>query len=255
LEDEKMSTINNEIHAQRKVLAAEIDGWLERKFTDENYKTTREWSFDGERNPCLIVNHMQIGIAGRDGEYTGADADQQWEALERLGTIDKQKQLIAAFRERNLPIIYVAVLPNPTGFTPKWGFIFEMVNRVAPAGRLDNPHLQETTQIIPELGRLPEEPIVYHSGVCPMTGSFLHEYLKKYNVSEIVLTGWTAHSTLYNSLLQFVDNWYSVVIPADATGAPKCDQQAVDAVLDMMMNMYGLVTTVDDVIEHLPHGK
>src|ERR1035437_6194253 len=102
--------IDPKIRANRDRLENEITGWKERDFTGENYKTKREWAFDEGHKPCLIVNHMTIGIAGRDGEYTGADADMQWEALNELGTIDKQKQLIEAFRARNLPIIYVSVI-------------------------------------------------------------------------------------------------------------------------------------------------
>ena len=118
-------------------------------------------------------------------------------------------------------------------------------------GLLDDPELQETTKIIPEIGKLPEEPDFYHTGHSPLTGNHLEEYLRQFGVMDIVLTGWTAHSTLYNSLLQLTNHWYSVVVPRDATGAPERDEDCADIVLNKMMRMYGLVSTVDDVIAHL----
>jgi len=211
-----------------------------------------EWSFDG--NPALIINHMQVGIAGT-GEYSGAPFEQEVKAMKKLGTIEKQKKLIAAFRERNLPVIFVSVIANAIGFIPKWGFILEMTRLKAPKGNLDNPRVKELCEVIPELGRLPEEPLFYHTSHSPLTGNNLEHYLRNLGVKDIVLTGWTAHSTLYNSLIQFTDRYFSVVIPKDATGAPERDADCADIVLRKMARMWGLVTTVDDVIVHLPDNR
>jgi len=208
-----------------------------------------EWSFDS--TPALVVNHMQVGIVG-EGTFSGAPIAQERKQLERLGTIEKQKKLIAAFRERNLPVIFMSVVPNPIGYTPKWGFIFEMAGRVAPKGRTDNPDMAAAVKTIEEMGQLPHEPLLLHTGTSPMTGSHLEEYLRQFGTREIVMTGWTAHSTLYNSMVQLTNHWYSVVVPADATGAPDRDLDCSDIVLRKMMRMWGLVTSVDDVIERLP---
>jgi nicotinamidase-related amidase len=220
-----------------------IPGWVDGKWE------VPEWSFDG--NPALIINHMQVGIAGT-GEFSGAPHSQEKKAMDRLGTIERQKKLIAAFRERNLPLVFMSVIPDPIGYLPKWGFIFEMSKLKAPKGQLNNPKLAELTEVMPEMGRRPEEPLFYHTGHSPLTGNHLEEYLRQFCVRDIVLTGWTAHSTLYNSMIQFTNHWYSVVVPRDATGAPERDQDCADVVLNKMMRMWGLVTTVDDVIAHLP---
>jgi hypothetical protein len=39
---------------------------------------------------------------------------QEKEAMDRLGTIEKQKKLIAAFRERKLPVSFISVLSRGT---------------------------------------------------------------------------------------------------------------------------------------------
>lgn len=226
-------------------LSDKIPGWGTGKWE------VPEWSFDG--NPCLIINHMQKGIAG-SGKFSGAPFDQEVEAMKKFNTIENQKKLIAAFRERNLPIIWISVIPNPFGKVPKWGVIFEMNKACAPVGHLDNPEMLECVQIMDELGRLPSEPLVCHTGHSPMTGNNLDDMLKQMNVHDIVLTGWTIHSTLYNSLLQFTNHWYSVVVPKDCSGSPKQDEDCM-YIAQKMMRMYGLVTTMDDVIAHLPDNK
>ena len=225
-----------------------IPGWS----TREMWKYSEEWSFDG--NPALVINHMQMGIAG-NGKFSGAPHSQELEAMKELNTIEMQKKLIAAFRERNLPIVFISVVPNPIGYLPKWGYIFKMTGLVGPKGHLNNQELAECCEVIPELGRLPEERILYHTGTCPMTGSHLDEYLRQFGVRDIVLTGWTAQSTLYNSLVQLTNAWYSVVVPKDATGGPLPSRDITELVLKKMMRMWGLVTTVDDVIAHLPNNK
>ena len=227
-------------------LADKIPGW------DTGEWEVPEWKFDA--NPALVINHMQIGIAGT-GKMSGAPYAQEKEAMDRLHTIEKQKKLIAAFRERNLPIVFISVIPDPIGYLPKWGHIFEMSEFCAPKGHLNNPELTKMCEIMPEMGRLPSEPVLCHTGHSPMTGSHLDEYLRQFGVREIVLTGWTIHSTLYNSMLQFTNHWYSVVVPADASGSPKRDEDCGDIVMRKMMRMWGLVTTVDDVIAHLPDNN
>src|SRR4030042_3441858 len=150
-----------------------MPGWKDGKWE------VPEWKFDG--NPALIINHMQVGIVGT-GEFSGAPHEQEAKSIKDGDIIGYQKKLLKGLRERNLPIIFVSVIPNPIGFLPKWGFIFEMSKEKAPAGRLNNPKLAELTEGIPEMGRQPNEQLVYHTGTCPFTGSHLDEILRHHGV-------------------------------------------------------------------------
>jgi nicotinamidase-related amidase len=208
-----------------------------------------EWSFDG--HPALIVNHMQEGIVG-SGRFTGCAVEEQRAYFDsHPHVIANQKRLLAAFREKGYPVIFISVVPNPLGFTPKWGFIFRMINRCAPLGHLDNPEVAGLVQVIPELERRPDEPLLCHTGTCLFTGSNLNDVLRHSGVTDLVITGFTAHSTVYNSVIQATDMYYSVVVPADSTGSPGRDAAAGEIVLSQMIFMYGLVTTTEDVIKHL----
>lgn len=219
-----------------------IPGWKDGKWK------VPKWKFDG--NPALIINHMQVGIVGT-GEFSGSPHEQEAKSIEEGDIIGYQKKLLKAFRGKKLPIIFVSVIPNPIGILPKWGFIFEMSAAKAPAGRLNNAKLAKLTEVIPELGRRPDEQLVYHTGTCPFTGSHLEEVLRHHGVKDLVLCGYTAHSTIYNTVVQATNHWYSVVVPREATGAPERDKDCAEIVLNKMIRMWGLVTTVDDVIAHL----
>ena len=207
------------------------------------------WKFDGR--PALIINHMQQGIVGT-GRFTGAPVEQQKAYLDsHPEIIGNQKKLLAAFREKGYPIVFISVIPDPIGYVPKWGFIFDMLRRCAPHGNPSNPEVAEMIEVIPELGRRPEEPLLGHTGTCLFTGSNLNEYLRHEGVTDLVITGFTAHSTVYNSVIQATDMYYSVVVPRDSTGSPGRDEQLAGVVLDQMMRMYALVTTTDEIISHL----
>ncbi len=227
----------------RAKLNADIPGWSTGEWA------VPEWSFDGR--PALIINHMQEGIVGT-GRFTGAPVDQQQAYLEsHPQIIANQKKLLAAFREKGFLRIFISVIPDPIGYVPKWGFIFQMLDRCAPHGHLDNPDVAAMAQVIPALGREPQELLLGHTGTCLFTGSNLNEVLRHHGVTDLVITGFTAHSTVYNSVIQATDMYYSVVVPGDSTGSPGRDAACAEIVLSQMMRMYALVTTTDDVIAHL----
>jgi len=130
-----------------------------------------------------------------------------------------------------------------------------MATAAAPLGYLDNPDVREGCQVIPDLERRPEERVLYHTGTSLFNGTNLEQVLRHHGVEELVLSGFTAHSTVYNSVVIATDLYYSVVVPRDSTGSPGRDVGNDEFVFDKLMPMYALVTTTDDVIKHLPQGE
>ena len=176
-----------------------MKGWQDGKWE------VPKWEFDGK--PALLIMHMQQGsrVPGR----SPALRTSRKRNPSKRARFSITKKLLKAFRQKKLPIIFVSVVPNPIGFLPKWGFIFEMSRQKAPVGRLDNPALKAGTDLIPELDRQPGEYLLHHTGICAFTGSHLNDVLKHHEVHDLVLAGYTAHSTVYNAVVQAVDNWYS----------------------------------------------
>lgn len=223
-------------------LNSAIIGW------DDGKWEMPKWEMDGK--PALLVIHMQQGIAGK-GTFSGGPIYQQVKDIKESGIIKKQKALLKAFREKKLPVIFVNVIPNPIGFVPSFGFIFRMIKeKKAPIGYLDNPTLRAEVEVIPEMERQPSDYLLYHTSISAFN-SDLDAVLKHHCVRTVVITGYTAHSSVYNTCIRAADLWYSVIVPRDATSSPARDYQAYKAVMEQMIWMYGMVSTTDDVIAHL----
>ena len=79
-----------------------------------------DWEMIGK--PALVILHMQEGIVGNRRMFPGKDKD-----IELAGVLPHQQALLKAFRDRELPIVYVNALPNPIGILPAYGFHFRKV--------------------------------------------------------------------------------------------------------------------------------
>jgi len=210
-----------------------------------------KWKMDGK--PGLVILHMQQGIVGT-GSYVGKE---WWErgikAVKEDGIIGKQQELLKAFRNKNLPVIFVNVLTNPMGTVPAYGKLWKMAEKENRGGNrlLDLPEVQEGLRTIPELGQRSDEPLLITWLIGAFSNSGLDIMLKLKGVKTIVLTGFAAHSAVYNTLVQAADLWYSVVIPRDSTTSPREEKLGYDAVMECMAPTLSLVTTTEDVISHL----
>lgn len=210
-----------------------------------------EWKMDGK--PGLVICHMQKGIVG-NGYFTGHE---WWErgdkAIKESGMIAKQQALLKAFRDKKLPVVFVNVLHNPLGHTPAYGRLWNMIRDPRVDGRkmLESSAIREGLEVIPELNRRPDEPLLINWTVGSFSNSGLDIVLKRQDVKTIVLTGFAAHSVVYNTLVQAADLWYSVIIPRDSTTSPADLRLGYDTVMDIMAPSLALVTTTKDVIAHL----
>lgn len=209
------------------------------------------WKMDGK--PGLVICHMQKGIVGT-GSYTGHD---WWapgaKAIKDSGMIPNQQALIKAFREKKLPVIFANVLHDPLGHAPAYGKLWQMFRdaKVDGSKLLESSAIREGLEVIPELDRKSDEPLLIHLPIACFNHSGLDVVLRKENVKTIVLTGFSAHSAVYNTLVQAANLFYSVIIPRDSTATPADAQLGYDAVMDCMAPTIALVTTTQDVIAHL----
>lgn len=233
-----------------------ITGW-----DDGEFQPPEHWEFDG--NPALVVCHMQEGIVGR-GKYgamfTGCPADQEYAYLDaHPEIIQNQQKLLKAFRDRGLPVIFVSTcMPTHTGFIPKWGTIWNMMKSRLSGSDLDrtniftNQALIESVQCIPEMERRPEEPVLVHTGTTAFTATDLDAILRYHGVNELVITGFTVHSTVLLTALTAADHYFSSVVPIDSTGSPGRDEHLGVIAKKYLLPHTAMATTTEDVINHLP---
>jgi nicotinamidase-related amidase len=203
-------------------------------------KAVGAWQMHGK--PALVVNHMQASILDNKSEYNFGPLVRQ------SGMIERVRALLDAFRERNLPIVYLGAVMGDGGLQhrlPAYGKLFDMIR--SNIDKLDDREAART--VIAELGRRPEEPVLTNWLLGGYTQSGLDTWLKVNHVDTVVMTGFATHSVVFNATIQACDNWYSVVIPRDAMTS------FLPALSETMLNelfpFYSKVTTTADVIAHL----
>ncbi len=191
-----------------------------------------DWQMNGK--PALLILHMQHGFAKHNREL--------WE---KSGIIVKQQALLKAFRNKNLPVIYISVVLNPPvgGKQPVYGLIWKQ--------NINNPiNDPRDLEIIPELTPKSGEPVLINWPTGAFNNSGLDGTLKLYGVDTIVPTGFSATGVVYSAMQGAADRYYSTIIPKDATISPSA--KAYEVFIDSIAPALSLVTTTDDLIAHLP---
>jgi nicotinamidase-related amidase len=213
-------------------------------YSKEDFKMA-EWKIDGK--PGLVVMHMQSSILG--DELKGNPYYNEFnKAIRESGMIDRTRELLKAFRDRNLPVVFVNAMMGMGGLQrklPAYGKLFDMIR--ANISTLDN--YETASKVIPELGRRPEEPVLINWLLGAFSYSGLDTWLKVNGVNTVVLAGFATHSVVFNALIQACDLWYSVVAPRDAMTTWL--KPLGETMLNELFPFYSLVTTTKDVIAHL----
>ena len=75
----------------------------------------REWKMEGK--PALVLLHYQEGIIGK-GEWIQGWYEPAKQACIKSGMFENTKALLDAFREKDLPVVFVNAIPNPIGKLP-----------------------------------------------------------------------------------------------------------------------------------------
>jgi len=190
------------------------------------------------------------------------DLQEEYRAFS-LGIIDNVADLINAFRDQNLPVIwsYWARRPNDDfKYSPA------MDNFYGPEG-MDNEKnglfifAENGCDILPEIApKTPEEEaMAFPSRDLNMFWNFddkgnsiLDEMLKARDIDTIVLTGsWTDECILSTALNAF-SRGYDVIIPRDAVATVTAQHNTA---LDIMAGVCCKVEWTKDVLEYIKSGK
>ena len=202
-----------------------------------------DWKMHGK--PALLILHMRTGLKKVEAEV-----------LKRTGILPRQQKLLAAFRSKNLPVIYVNDAPFPLGgdlHFPVYGSLWEGVAKVGPeqdkSTALGFASYEEMTEVIPELAPQPGEPVLLSWPFDPFNESGLDQTLRLCGAETLVMVGFASYGGVYGALQVAADLYYSVIIPEDASAGPSAE--ANEVFMETMAPMHALVTTTDDVIAHL----
>lgn len=219
----------------------------------------KEWKMEGK--PALVLLHYQEGIIGK-GTWIQGWYENAKKACEEVGMFENTKALLAAFREKNLPVVFVNAIPNPIGKLPKYGYLMDK-NRehYNDAVMFENEDLIEGLKVMPEMERRSNEPVLYNWLLAGFTQSGLDAYLRSQGAETLVICGFALNSVVYHTAVQATDLWYNCIIPSDTAAVymprkpgekPDIDEVVTKVVLEELAPSLSLVTTAADVIAHLP---
>ena len=219
----------------------------------------KEWKMEGK--PALVLLHYQQGIIGRGTWIQGWYEPAKKRCIES-GMFEHTKELLDAFRSKKLPVIFVNAIANPFGKLPAYGYLMDK-NREHFNNEVmfRNQDLIEGLEVMPEMERRPDEPVLYNWLLAGFTNSGLDAVLKSMDVKTIVLCGFALNSVVYHTAVQAGDLWYNTIIPTDTSAVymprrfegdrPDIDEVVTRVVLEEMAPSLALVTSSADVIDHL----
>jgi len=200
---------------------------------------------DRLNRPALVIVDMQ-----NDFVRVGAPL----EVPEARPTIPVHQALIAACRERGIPIVYTKFLAGPE-WTPMW----EWSPQVAPPvcccwkGFLryydDIGKERDGSDIIDEIYPEAGDPIVDKFGYGAFHNTNLDDLLKARHVESVVITGTVTQICVEETARESFKRGYWTTVVSDAVSTYAPDQQA--AVLKNIAHKFGWVSTAKEIIAEL----
>lgn len=198
-----------------------------------------DWQLEGKT--ALLLVHMQNAITKPPSPLEPlGHIKATWDD----GIVPRMQRLLAAFREKGLPVIYVnAYTPVDTKY-PVYG-------RFWPAVEKNQVNLMGTpdVEVIDELAPQEGEPVFFNWPFGIFEGNELEQYLRDQSIETVVLVGVASGMAIGTAAFALADRFYNLIVPEDA--ATDGNKELHDIVFKAMIPAIGLVTTSDDVIAHL----
>jgi biuret amidohydrolase len=201
---------------------------------------------------ALVIIDMQRDFLepGGFGEMLGNDVSQ----LRR--TIDPNRALLAAWRERSLQVIHtreghrpdLSDLPEAKKIR---GHSKKSIGDEGPMGRIlirgEAGH-----DIISELYPLPSEPVIDKPGKGAFFATDLHTILQNRGIKQLVVTGVTTEVCVNTTVREANDRGYECLVPADCVGSyfPEF-QEAGLKMIKAQGGIFGWVSNSDEILKSL----
>lgn len=151
------------------------------------------------------------------------------------GIIERSAQLARAFRERGLPVVLVNVAGGAPGRTD------------VARPRMSLP--PDFTELVPELGRHPDDILITKNRVGAFLGTSLDETLRQRGVTQIFLTGVATSNGVEATARCAYDLGYNLVLVIDAITDrdPEAHRHSIEKVFPRISEM----DRTDNVLTHL----
>src|SRR5579863_3773607 len=191
---------------------------------------------------ALVVVHMVKGVAGEvDTPFNRLFR----ERAKKTGLIGVQSRLLDGFRRAKAKVIYTAVtyqqgLPGVSPNSPLWRTLFDCVC------------LMEGTpavELMAELARRPEEPLVRGQAANGFDRSVLDTILRLAGVDTLVIVGVATDVAVESTARAASDLGYRTIVVSDACTADTDESHARS--LDVLQKWFAETRTADDILTAL----
>jgi nicotinamidase-related amidase len=198
-----------------------------------------DWTLVGR--PGLLIIHMQNAIVKTPSPL---ETMGHGRAAYAEGVVSNIERLVAAFRQKGLPVVYTVAYTPPEVKWPAYGGFWRGSQQIQvnQLGTWD-------VEIIEELTPRPEEPIFYNWPFNVFEGTGLQDHLQRNGVETIVLVGVATGMSVGVAAWAAAERFYNLIVPRDAT--TDGDSRIHQAVMDLILPAIALVTTTEEVIERL----
>jgi biuret amidohydrolase len=198
-----------------------------------------DWEMVGK--PALLFIHMQRAIVKEGSPLDGLGHSR---ATRESGIIPRQQALLKAFRDKGLPVIYVNAITPPDAKFPVYGKFWPFVAKTM-VNKPGTPDVEVIDELAPQAG----EPLFYNWPFGIFQGNDLADYLSEEGIETLVLSGVATGMAVGTAVFACADRFLNLIVPEDAS--TDGNQQLHDCVFQSMIPAIALVTTTQDVIDHL----
>jgi nicotinamidase-related amidase len=198
-----------------------------------------EWELVGKT--ALLFVHMQNAIVKAPSPLEPLG---HIRATEEDKIIPRMEKLLAAFRAKGRPVVFVnAYTPEDTKL-PVYGRFWPSLSRNR-VNRLGTPDVEVIDELKPQAG----EPLFYNWPFGVFQGNELEKYLADLGIETVVLAGVATGMAVGVAAFALADRFYNIIVPSDTS--TDGNKELHEVIFKTMLPAIALVTTTDDVIAHL----
>jgi nicotinamidase-related amidase len=198
-----------------------------------------DWTLAGK--PALLIVHMQNAICTSPSplDFMGHPR-----AAAEDGIVGHIAGLLAAFRTRDLPVLYAVAVhpedPEVPAYGGFWNALPEL--RVNQRGSRD-------VEVVDELAPRDGEPVIENWPFDIFRRTDLERRLRDRDVETVVLVGVATGMAITIAAYQLADRLFNLIVPSDCV--TDGNRKLHEAIMEGTMPVISLVTTADDVVAHL----
>lgn len=197
------------------------------------------WKLVGKA--ALVVVHMQNAICKSPSPL---DFMGHQRATAEDGIISHVADLLAAFRSKRLPVIYVVAVHPDEPEVPAYGAFWQGLPGLQ-VNQLGSPDVDVVAELTPQDG----EPVVHNWPFDILRCTNVEEWLRERGVETVVLVGVATGMAINIAAYQLADRLFNLIVPSDCV--TDGNRQLHEAIMTGIMPVISLVTTSADVIAHL----